>query len=267
MMKALLFSFALLSTCYLNAQDIDDFHWFGDDYEDQLFLSLGVNRIGISNNEAPNAEHHKQSGTTFKLDLKKVNFEKGRASYYYENKLLGDMVLYASDFFSGKETVYQKEESGLTSGFLGWVQALWNITEPDRYQIAVGASFKDFFLSSAYPEDPSRPYSNPGNIIIQEPNGGYYAIGPALAFRITLSKLFMAEYTGDLAIPFGKISTDNLRKVEGGYKHPYFMSHTVEVNSSKGFFVGYSYTSIMNRGNLPNNTKRTELFLGFRIPL
>lgn len=249
------------------AQDIDDFQWFGNDYEDQLFLSLGVNKVSITNNDAPNPENHRQSGTTFKLDLKKTNFEKGGMSLYFENKLLGDLVLYTARYLKGEDSFYQQEESGLSSGLLGWWYFLWNITEPNNYQIALGMNACDFFLTAAYPENTDLPYSNPSNTIVQEPNGNYYAIGPSLAFRYALTKYFLLEYKGNASIPFGKIDSENLVEPEGGYKNPFFLNHSLEVISSKGLFIGYERSSILNRGNLPNNTKRGDLYLGFRIPL
>lgn len=258
---------SFVSTSSIVAQDIDDFRWFGDDYEDQLFLSLGVNNIHISNNEAPNSGNHKQSGTTIKLDLKHINFEKGGSSFYFENKLLGDLILSADRYFKEKGSFYQEEESGLSSGLLGWWSFLWNITEPNRYQIAIGANAKDFFLTAAYPEDVSKPYSNPNNNIVQEPNGNYYAIGPSATVKFIVNKYLLLEYKGELSIPFGKLDSKDLADYDGNYKNPYFLSQTLEANSSKGFFIGYELSSIINRGNLPNSIKRSDLYLGFRIAI
>ena len=85
-----LISFAFLMFYFLvngSAQEIDEFRWFGDDYEDGLFLSLGANHVRLSNNEAPNPRNHKFSGTTFKLDLKDVNFEDDRYSLFAERPI------------------------------------------------------------------------------------------------------------------------------------------------------------------------------------
>ncbi len=268
-MKKLLLIFGILSlsSSILTAQDIDDFQWFGDDYEDQLFLSLGANNIHISNNDAPNSNNHKQSGTTIKLDLKQTNFEKGGASMYFENKLMGDLILYADRYLKGKDSFYQEEESGLSSGLIGWWSFLWNITEPNRYQLAVGVNLKDFFLTAAYPKDLSKPYSNPSNTAVQEPNGNYYAAGPSIAARFIVNQLLLLEYKGELSIPFGRIESNKLEDYDGNYKNPYFMNHSLEATSSKGFFLGYELSSIFNRGDLPNNTKRSDLYIGFRIRL
>ena len=260
----------LLCGCFLalatHAQDIDEFQWFGNDYEDGLFLGLGASKVWLSNNDAPNPDNHKLSGTTFKIDFKDVNFEKGEFSTFYENKLLGDFILFFSQVNKGEADIYETESSGLSTGIIGWLSFLWNVTEPKTYQIAVGANFSDFFLTAAYPEDESQPYSNPNNRIVQEPNGNYYAIGPSIAYRRTLSELFLLEYHVDFSIPFGRITADNLVEDED-YPNPYFMMHSLEVISKYGLYGGIDYSQIINRGNLPNNTKRSEFFVGFRIKL
>lgn len=250
----------------LTAQDIDEFQWFGHDYEDGLFLGLGVSQVFITNNDAPNPGNHKLNGTTFKIDLKDVNFEKGGCSMFYENKLLGDFILFFSQVNNGERDIYQTESSGLSTGIIGWMSFLFNITEPKRFQIAAGANFSDFFLTSAYPEDVSKPYSNPNNNIVQEPNGNYYTIGPSVAFRMSLSPLFLLEYHTDFSIPFGRVTGSDLVE-DKNYPNPYFTMHSLEVISKYGLYGGFDYAAVINRGNLPNNTKRSEVFLGFRIKL
>ena len=262
----LLLLFCTLIPISSQAQDIDEFQWFGHDYEDGLFLGLGASQVFISNNDAPNPDNHKINGTTFKIDLKDVNFEKGGHSFFYENKLLGDFILFFSQVSKGESDIYQTESSGLSTGIIGWMSYLFNITEPKRFQVAVGANFSDFFLTAAYPEDVSKPYSNPNNNIVQEPNGNYYAIGPSAAFRMTLSPLFLLEYHTDFSIPFGRVKGKDLVE-DKDYPNPYFTMHSLEVISKYGLYGGIDYAAAINRGNLPNNTKRSEIFLGFRVKL
>lgn len=269
MKKHLFFSFLIsaIITPSLYSQDIDDFKWFGDDYEDVFFMSIGYNNVRLSNRDAPNPDKHDFAGNTFKLDFKNIKFQKGEMSWHFENKLLGDMVYFLAGVIDGSESIYQEEESGISSGLLGWHSFLWNVTEPNRYQIAVGGNFSDFFLTAAYPEDLSRPYSNPSNAIVQEPNGNYYAIGPSFSARYRISNFLLAEYVADLSIPFGRIESEELAEYDGKYKNPYFYNHSLELISSKGLFIGYEHTRFFNRGNLPNNTKRRELYIGMRIKL
>lgn len=263
----LFLGFLMFTTAAVQSQDLDEFRWFGDDYEDGLFMGIGYNNVHMSNKEAPNPKKHDFTGNTFKLDFKNVNLEKGSVSWYFETKLLGDMVYFLSGLIKGSESAYQEEESGLSSGLLGWHSFLWNITEPKKYQLSVGANFSDFFLTAAYPEDESRPYSNPSNNIVQEPNGNYYAIGPSAGARYLINSFLMAEYVADLSIPFGKLDSEDLADYDGKYKNPFFFNHSLELITSKGLYVGYEHTSLMNRGDLPNNTKRRELYIGMRIKL
>jgi len=260
------FILLFFSTLSLNAQTISDFAWFADDYEDQLFLGLGYNQIRISNNDAPNPDNHKLSGGTLRLDLVKTNFEKGEVRFNYTNKLAGDLILYASQIFKEEKSVYQTEQSFLSTGLLGWFSTTWNINEPEKYQVSLGIHFGDYFLTSAYPEDITKPFSNPSNSIVQEPNGNYYGFGPTAIVDYMLTKHFMLEYKGHLTIPFYRLESEYLVST-GDYKNPYFLNNTLEVITSKGLYGGMELTNIINRGNLPNNTKRFELYLGFRIRL
>lgn len=248
------------------SQDVDEFQWFGHDYEDGLYLGLGVSRVNMTNTDAPNPDAHRLSGSTFKIDFKDINFEKGGFSTFYENKLLGDMILFFSQVQKGERDIFDTESSGLSTGLIGWMSFMFNINEPKKYQILAGAHFSDFFLTSSYPEDPSKPFNNLSNRIIQEPNGNYYAIGPSAGLRITLSNLFLLEYHTDLSIPFGRLTSEDLQE-DKNYKNPYFTMHSLEVISKYGVYGGFDYSAIINRGNLPNNIKRKEFFLGFRIKL
>lgn len=257
-----------LTTNIIIAQDIDEFSWFGDDYEDQLFFSLGFNNITITNNEAPNSAAHKLVGNTIKFDVKKTNFELGGPSWYYESKLLGDILYFGAQAFKDPDKIYQEENTTLSSGLLGWVTGLWNITEPKQYQIAVGMSFKDFNLFSAYPEDESKAYANPSNNTMLEPAGNYYTIGPSLGAKYNVANIVLVEFRADLSIPFGKVDPSVNSYIEDkDFKNPYFMNYVLEVNSSKGLFVGFETLGLLERTKAKNNAKRKELFVGFRIPI
>ena len=248
------------------AQDVGEFKWFGDYYEDEMFISLGANKISVTNSDIFNSENHKISGTTIKLDVKQFNFEKGARSWSYESKLLGDVIWFGAKAFKDPDEIYADEETALTSGFIGWYTTTWNITEARVYQISVGANIKDFNLLMTEPKDKNKPFSNPGNIVINEPAGNYYTIGPSIAARYNLFNKIMFEYHSDLSIPFGKLESSSNNFIEDkDFKNPYFINHVIELVSSKGLFVGYEYLSIIQRTKRDINPVRNELFIGFRI--
>lgn len=249
----------------VKSQDIDEFQWFGDDYEDELYLGLGISGISLSNNEAPNPNNHKLSGLVFRIDMRKTNFEKGGLQVHFENKLLGDLVHNLVKISKGEGDIYENESSGLTTGLLGWWSFLINLTEPNKYQISAGVNLNDYFLTAAYPEDISKPYSNVNNSITQEPNGYYFGMGPAASFTYSVNSLLMLQYHTALSIPYFRVEAEDLVESPGGYKMPYFFNHKIEAITSKGFFGGLELSNIMNRGNLPNSTVRKEWYFGFRI--
>lgn len=150
---------------------------------------------------------------------------------------------------------------------MGWWSILFNITEPKKYQVALGLNLNDYFLTAAYPEDVSKPYSNVGNNIVQEPNCYYFGAGPAGTFTYYVNSLLMLQYHTALSIPYYRLESENLVENPGGYKMPYFLNHKIEAITSKGLFGGLELSNIINRGDLPNNTARKEWYVGFRIML
>ena len=250
------------------AQSVDEFKWFGKDYEDQTFISLGANKINVSNKKAFNPKNHDLSGVTLKFDCKKYNYDKGAGSFSYENKLIGDLIWLGSKIFDDQSKIYANEETTLTSGLVGWYTRLWNLTEPNKFQFMTGLNLKDFNLVITEPKDRSRPFANPTNLTINNPAGNYYTIGPSIGARYNLFNKFLVEYHSDLSIPFGKLNpTSNNYNEEKKVKNPYFINHVIELVSSKGLFVGYEYISIIQRAVIETSPVRRELYVGFRIPI
>lgn len=249
-----------------NAQEIKDFKWFKKNYNDQVFLGFGYNQISISNNEAPNPENHKLKGGTLRIDVALANFDKGGVRINYTNKLAGDLILYASQLLNDDASIFQTEQSTLSSGLIGWLTSTWNITEANKYQVALGVHIGDYFLTSAYPEDETKPFNKNSNTIVQEPNGNYYGAGPSAIVDVLLTKNLLLEYRSHLTIPAFRLESLYLVS-DGNYKNPYFMYNNLELITSKGFYGGADLTNIINRGNLPNNTKRFELYVGFKFKI
>lgn len=247
------------------AQKLDEFLWMGEDYAGETFMGFSYNQALVTNSTAPNSDNHTQKGWSIKIDIRGTNYEKGEARVNYNNKLLGDLISYSSGIISGEASVYQTESSSLTTGLLGWLSVMWNLNKPNRFQMALGFNINDYMLTSAYVADTSRAFSN-NNSIVQEPNGYYFTAGPSLAANLMVTKYFMVEYHGTLSIPYYRYKQNEL-VTDGNYKTPYFINHSVEVVTPIGLFVGYELNGIENRGDLPNNTKRADWLLGFRLML
>lgn len=257
----------IVNSISTKAQEIKDFKWFKKSYNNQVFLGLGYNQISISNNEAPNPENHKLKGGTIRIDVALANFDKGGTRINYTNKLAGDLILYASQLLNDdtdNASIYQTEQSTLSTGLIGWLTSTWNITEAKKYQVALGIHIGDYFLTAAYPEDETKPFNKNSNSIVQEPNGNYYGGGPSAIVNVILTKNLLLEYRTHLTIPAFRLESLYL-VTDDNYKNPYFMNNNLELITSKGFYGGADLTNIINRGSLPNNTKRFELYVGFKF--
>tara|TARA_R110002049_G_scaffold309196_1_gene518436 strand:- start:1453 stop:2262 length:810 start_codon:yes stop_codon:yes gene_type:complete len=262
----IIFAFLLGCSFTAQSQSLSDFKWFKKKYENKVFLGFGYNNVSITNNDAPNPENHELKGGTLRIDVSHTNFEKGGARINYTNKLGGDLILFASEIISGKGDIFQTEQSTLSSGLIGWLTFTWNITEARNYQVALGAHIGDYFLTSAYPEDETKPFNKNSNSIVLEPNGNYYGAGPSAIVNVLLTKNLLLEYRTHLTIPAFRLESLYLVS-DGNYKNPYFMNNNLELITSKGFYGGADLSNIINRGNLPNNTKRFELYVGFKLKI
>ena len=265
MKNYLILLFGFIISTQVSAQNIDEFQWFGRDYEDEFFLNMAISRVSITNNAAPNPQNHKLSGITLKLNARTTNFEQGGTNIYVDHKLMGDLACWLGRFFKGDESIFESEESSISSGLLGWYSFLININKPNKVQFGVGLNAKDFFLTSAYPKNEAQPYANPSNRVILEPSGNYYAFGPSAGVRYNLLNLVLIEYKGDLSIPFAKLDLGNGFEEQADFKNPYFMNHVIEFTSSKGFYLGLESTYFLERTKARNSTKRNEIYLGFRF--
>lgn len=265
MKNYILILFSLLICNELFSQRIEDFKYFGKAYKDEFYLNMAVSRVMITNDAAPNPQNHELKGITLKLNARSTNFNAGGFNMYVDHKLIGDLAWWVGRFFSGKESIWQSEESGISSGLLGWYSFLINLNKPNKIQFGLGLNVKDFFLTSAYPEDIRFPYANPSNNIILEPSGNYYTGGPSAGVRYNLLNAVLIEYKGDLSIPFAKLDPGDGFKKDPDFKDPYFINHVLEFTSSKGFYLGLESTYFLERTKANNSTKRNEIYLGFRF--
>lgn len=253
-MKHLL-TFALISFSLLSySQEITDFEWFGRDYEGEWYLGLGFTGMNFSNNKAPFPDEHKSNANSIRWGMQYINYSVGEPRVYYQYKLLEYILPIAIDEISTGNSTNTQQQSFITSGFLGWWSVLWNLNEPEKYQFAVGFNLNDHILSTNYLTGK------------QEPQGYYLTAGPSASFTYSINSLLMVEYLSTLSIPLLKSEEKDIsNKVD--YKNPYFLNNKIELITSKGLFGGLELSNIINRGNLPNNTKMTQWYIGFRFPL
>ncbi|KAB1064872.1 hypothetical protein [Salibacter halophilus] len=249
------------------AQSVNDLGWFRDSYTDQTYIGLGLNHTWISNDEAPNPDAHKRSGWTVKLESRKITYEQWKSSRYWEHKMFGDIINYYANYRKGDASIYVSESSHISTGLFGWWSWVWNVTKPGRFSAAGGLNLNDFFLHSSYVKDENSQYDRISNKTRIEPNGYYFATGPSIRMNYMITSGIQLEYFGSLSIPFGRVTPEDFENQNDDYPNPFFLNNNVEIISSYGFYAGFSFTDIINRGDNPNSSMRRDAYLGFRIKL
>lgn len=255
----------IFSTSGVNSQSLDEFQYFNRKYADDLYLGIFPTFTFVSNREAPNPSAHRISGFTGKLDLRNVTFEMGERRFLYQHKLLFDMLLIIENQVNGDGSAYYRsEESGLTTGIIGWTSWGWNMFGNGRYCVASGVNINDYFLSNSYKLE-----ANTDNLTTIEPQGYWFAAGPSVFFDYMLNKNFLLQTHASYS--FGVWRAVNLEyddtRVDDSYPNPHFGGLNFELHTRWGFFTGIDYNFLINRGNNPNNTKRFDILIGFRFPV
>ncbi len=265
-MKLLVYFILLCSFFSYRAQNLTDFNYLGDNYSaDETYLSAAISRSKLTNLAAPYSENHTINGFTGTIDLKKVTFKKGQKRFFYEHKLIGDLFMLSREIlFKNHNAIYRQESSNLSCGILGWAAWTWNINTPKKNSLAIGFNLHDYFLTSTYVVDSS---SSGGKRKSLEPQGYWFTAGPKLVYNRSISKHFILEAATSYSISYWRVVSLSYATVDDNYPKPHFGQARLEVLSSIGFFAGFDYNWVINRGDLPNSTKRFDALFGFRFML
>lgn len=258
----LILGILILGNISLQAQSISDFTYLNGDYEDELLIGLAFSNTFGSNNDAPNAEAHKLKGYSWEVNMRKVRLGTGEVSWRWQHKLLGDMTILVRDIFKDNSNYYRKENSGLTSGYLGWWNWTWNLHKPQKHLISAGFNLHDYFLTSSYHVD-SLPEND--DLISLEPQGYYFSAGPSLAAQYQVSDWLLMETVASYSLSYWRAVSLTYALEDNDYPKPHWGQLNLGLISKWGFYADMNYNWVINRGDLPNNTKRFDILLGFRF--
>ena len=263
MKRSKILAIVVLSLCFsvLKSQTLSDFKYLNYPYENEWYLGVALSSSNLSNTKAPRPEKHQLSAFSGEIELKISSFQKGDYRYYFQHKLIPDMLVLTKQAINVSTNVlYRDESSYLANGIFGWHSWAWNINKPGKASLAVGLNVNDYFLGSTYYND-----TTTYNWISAEPQGYYFAAGPTVVANYLLNKSFMLEAMASYSISYWRAVSLSYATVDNKYPKPHFGQINVEVMSAWGLFAGVDYNFIINRGNIPNNTSRLDLMLGFRF--
>lgn len=252
----------LLFTTVGNAQ-LSKFQYLQQDYNESVYLLGAGSHFMLSNEAAPRPEIHRRQGFTASLAVHKVDFDHDGGPFLYQNKLVFDLFLILNNQINGDGSEFwRKEASSLSTGVLGWFSKGWNVFSEDRFNIAVGGNLNDYFLVSSI-----RPDTSNSLLYSLEPQGYYFAGGPSLFADVALGKSFILHAHADYSMSYWRPATPSYLTADESYLKPHFGSAQLSLQSRWGLFAGIDYNWVINRGNLPNDTKRVEVLFGMRFPL
>lgn len=239
------------------------FKYLGDEYTNETYLGVSASYTFLSNAAAPYAENHAINGWTGRVDIRRTGWDKGELKYMMNYKLLGDLILILENQVNadGKK-YYRSESSSITNGPLGWHSFAWGFLNSDIYSLGFGFNMNDYILGASYYKDSLR-----NKMVSDEPQGYYFGAGPAFCADFRISNWVMIHFQSSYSFSYWRPVSLSYATVDNSYPKPHFFHSTLEMMSPWGLFFGIDYSQIINRGNLPNKIKRTDLLLGFRFVL
>lgn len=265
MKRFILSLYLILTTIIVFGQNLKDFSYFYRTFHEETYLSIFPTFTMVRNNDAPHPSAHALNGFTGKIEMRKINFDSGEKQYIYQHKLLFDMFLIVDDQINGDGSdYYRSETSGLTNGMIGWYSFGWNIISGDRFVLNAGINLNDYFLSNSYQVD-----SILNSLVSFEPQGYWFAAGPSFILSYSLNQYFIIQSHVTYSVGYWRAVSLSYAGVQedDGYPHPHFGGLSLEIQSKYGLYAGIDHNWLINRGDIPNNTRRTDLFIGFRFPI
>ncbi len=264
-MKFTAFILILTVISGLNAQSIRDFNYLKEEYNERTFIDINPTYTMVRNQAAPFPEHHKINGWSGSLTIRKADFSRGAWQYRYEHRLLFDLILILQNMVDGDgQKYYRSETSALTTGLIGWWSFAPNVIANDRLTVGVGANFNDYFLGASYRLD-----SLSQDLTTLEPQGYWFAGGPAFFSDLRLNSTFLLHMHASYSMGFWRAVSLSYADTEinDAFKKPHFGGINVQLQSRWGVFLGFSHNWLVNRSPNPNATTRSDIHIGFKLPL
>lgn len=244
-----------------HTQSFIDFDKQKRPFYDEPHFGFSLSYTMMSNPDAPYPEAHRQNGPTLQLYYKKYNLDKGDTRMFWQNKILGDLL-----FLLGKKIATDKgvtrEEGSVLSDLIGSTSWGWNLNESNRISTALGFNLNDYIIGATYFE---RFNGEPVNGSTKEPQGYYWATGPSLFVDYVISNQLVLQTFASYSFSLFKAVSVSDAANDKSYPKPHFVHLNVELQSSIRLYGGLDYTWLINRGDLPNKTRRLDIILGFRF--
>lgn len=245
----------------MTGQSLTDFKYYDYPFENEVYIDAALSFSNAFNPAAPNPSFHNKTGWTGAIGVRKYTFEPFQWRVYYHNKLVGDVfTIFNESVKNDPNIIYRSIESGLTTGILGWFNFTCNTVTTDKHSLGLGFNLNDYFLSSTYSSD-----STGNGWTSLEPQGYFFGVGPSVSYIYLPSKYIFLELNGSYSFPYFQAANLSYAIKEEDYPHPHFANLSIEIQSKFGFYFSTEYNFIINRGDIPNKTRRINYIIGFRF--
>jgi hypothetical protein len=245
------------------AQSLADFSVGKNEYYGNGHWGFALSISSLSNSAAPNPSVHSITGLALKVDYKKYNLEKGGKRMFFQNKTIGDaLFILGSEITSGKGAE-RGENSTITTGLIGWTSWGWNIVAKDKATVALGFNLNDYIIGSTYVYTNAQGQKQ--TPITTEPQGYYWAGGPSLFFDYQISENLNLQTFAAYSLSFWRAVSLSYAEKDNSYAKPHFLEFNAELQTKFHLYGGIDFTTLINRGDLPNSTKRFDVIVGYRF--
>lgn len=255
--------FLLISNQLSIGQSLDDYSTGKDAYYGNGHWGFSLSGSNLSNSKAPNPSSHQVSGLTMKIDFRRYHLDHGGKRLFFQNKTIGDML-----FILGKEIrkgtgAERAENSTLGTGLIGWTSWGWNVMSKPKSAFAVGFNLNDYIVGSTYIYTDGN--GQPLSPVTLEPQGYYWAGGPSFFFDYQISDDLSLQSFVSYSLAFWRPVSLDYATVDNAYAKPHFGQLNVELHTRFHLYGGLDYVTLVNRGDLPNSTKRFDILIGYQF--
>jgi hypothetical protein len=251
-----------LQWSFVHAQSLKKFTYLKDKFEDEGYIMVSGALVKLSNNKAPyQPEVHSQTVPFIDIYFLKPRFSSGGLNRRVDYKLMTDIFwLFKTITEKDESKLYASVSSTISGGLIGWHMFHWNVIAKEKQCVSLGFSLNDYFIGAIYQD-------SLGQASLQEPQGWQIGVGPALGFTQQLSNEFVLMASSAYVVNVLRPVSISYAKEDNSYPKPHVWHGNITLMSKWGVFTEMQITQLINRGNIPNSTRRIDLKLGFAFVL
>ncbi len=245
----------------LKAQNLQSFKYLGDTFSGYYYIGWAYSH-GVTQNEAViGAENHRLTGNFMELNFKYHDYQKGHWQFDLRTKMYTDIIKQLADNILDIESAYTApENTGITTGPLGWHTYTYNLLAASYLCLSAGAHHNDYFYFAN-----ARTSETDSKLITKEPQGYYFAAGPSLMLSLYASKFLMINLKSQYSFAYWRPVSVSDAIEDNNYPLPQFFGFTTELLTPWGFYFEVDHNRLINRGNNPNAGMRTDFNIGFKF--